>query len=285
MTTSNPGDTIPLTRCQLCDEGPLQQFVTCEQVVMWHCPSCGLYQNGTLYTPNEYDGVYDHIYGPRRRKKVFTASMRLNRVAAVVDIARPRMLEVGCSIGTTLEAARNRGWDATGVDVSAEAVQLCRDRGLAGIATDGNELPFDDASFDVLTSWHVIEHVADVRQTLADWRRVLRPGGVMVLETPDASSPKVRRRGTRYAKFWKPEHTYTFDPRNLGRFVAQAGFEVLDQPLIGRLTDLTVAEACYTVAHRALDAVQFGTGNYKAFQVFARRVETAAGAVRLRRAA
>ncbi len=102
-----------------------------------------------------------------------------------------------------IEAAINRGWDAAGIDVSASAVEFCRKRNLPCRLVDGNVLPFPDGSFDMLTAWHVIEHVADVEKTLADWFRVLRPNGVLALETPDASSPIVRLRGSSYRKFWR----------------------------------------------------------------------------------
>jgi ubiquinone/menaquinone biosynthesis C-methylase UbiE len=184
-----------------------------------------------------------------------------------------------------MEAARRRGWEATGVDVSKDAVQSCRNRGLNCVTIHGVHLPFADASFDVLTAWHVIEHVGDVRETLAEWRRVLCPGGVMALETPDGSSPKVRRRGANYAKFWKIEHTYVFAPWNLAQLVEETGFERVSLPAFGRFRDFTPAQACYALAHCAVDFLLRRTGNHKAFQLCARRVETGFATLASRRAA
>ncbi|MBC8872641.1 MAG: methyltransferase domain-containing protein [Planctomycetes bacterium] len=272
-------------QCQLCGTHPLERFISCNMVSMWQCPNCDLLQYGTLYAPEQYDGAYDQIYGHRLDRKVYTAAMRLNRVAAVLDTDHPRLLEMGCNLGATMEAARRRGWEVVGVDVSEDVVSYCQKRDYDCVAIDGLHLPFPDESFDVITAWHVIEHVADVRQTLAEWRRVLRPGGVVALETPDASSPKVQRRGAKYGKFWRAEHTYVFTPQNLGEFVKQTGFELMDQPSVGRLTDLPLANTCYSVAHRLLDGLLYATGNHKAFQIFARRVETVPATLPLRRAA
>jgi len=274
VATSRNRESAVSSRCQGCGTEPLRKFTSRGQVVMWRCPKCGLYQYGTLFAPEEYDGVYDHMYRPRLAKKVYTAAMRLNRVAAVLDSPRPHLLEIGCSLGATMEAARQRGWNVTGVDVSKDAVQFSRKRGFNCAAFDGLHLPFDDQSFDALTAWHVIEHVADVRETLAEWRRVLRPGGVLALETPDASSAKVRRRGAKYEKFWRIEHTYAFSPKNLAPIVEEAGFELVGRPLIGRLRHLTPLQAMYAIGHLAVEGLLYGTGNHKAFQVFARRIQT-----------
>ena len=146
---------------------------------LWRCTTCGLYQNGRLAETSEYSADYHQCYEHRREKKLRTARVRLNRIAPLVQVDSPRLLDIGSSVGCVVEAAIERGWDAVGTDVSASAVAFCRQRNLPCRLISGNVLPFADNSIDVLTSWHVIEHVADVATTLADWFRVLRPGGVM----------------------------------------------------------------------------------------------------------
>jgi hypothetical protein len=93
----------------------------------------------------------------------------------------------------------------------------------------------------------------------------------MALETPDASSPMVRRRGSTYRKFWATEHTYTFTPATLAMFVERAGFKLLARPKFGRLADLSPSMAAYTVAYQAYQGMRKVAGVHKAFQVFAQR--------------
>lgn len=181
------------------------------------------------------------------------------------------MLEIGCSVGCTLEAAERIGWQATGVDISREAVRHCRSLNLNALHVGPLELPFPDATFDVVAAWHVIEHVRDVRETLQEWSRVLKPGGLMMLETPDASCRKARRMGSRYRKFWAPEHTYTFTKANLTEFLRLAGMSVVSAPRVRQLSHLPPGEALYGTIYQSYMGLRHIAGIGKAFQLIARR--------------
>ncbi len=257
--------------CQLCGRGPLDEFVVPGQSVLRRCTDCELYQHGKPVDDSNYAAGYHVGYDRHRPQKLRTAALRLNRIAALVDCDKPKMLDIGCSVGCTVEAAARRGWDSYGVDLSRDAVAYCRDRGLTATTCGGVTLPFARETFDVVTSWHVIEHVTDVRETLAEWRRVLKPGGILALETPDAACPKVRRLGAKYRKFWPAEHLYTFTPGNLHQFVEQAGFEVLRRPTIGPTTGLSPWMLGYGLLYQGYHGLRRLAGVNKAFQIFARR--------------
>lgn len=266
--------------CELCDRQGLEKFAVPGSCVLWRCPDCGLYQQGKPADDAAYGVAYHQGYLENRGKKIRTAMVRLNRVAPHVDVEKPRLLDIGCSVGCTVEAANRRGWQGFGVDVSDEMVDYCRELGLNCHKTGPLRLPFADCSFDVVTSWHVIEHVANVSETLTEWQRVLRPGGLLILETPDANCGKAKRLGAEYRKFWAAEHTYTFTPETLAPFIENAGFEPLSRPLFGRLTDLAPKMAAYAVVYQAYHGLRHAARIAKAFQVFARRRETKEDAVR-----
>lgn len=268
------------TGCQLCGRSPLVKFVVPRSTTLWRCTQCGLYQNGRLVNNSAYAAEYHRGYEHHRAKKLRTAGVRLNRIAPLVRAKKPRLLDVGSSVGCVIESALQRGWDAVGIDVSASAVDFCRKRNLPCRLVHGSSLPFPDASFDVLTAWHVIEHVDDVQLTLAEWFRVLQPDGVLALETPDGSSPIVRLRGSSYRKFWAPEHTYTFTPSTLAEFMRRTGFEILHRPAFGRLAGHSTGLAAYTVAYQSYHGLRKLAGISKAFQIFARRTSTPAIAQR-----
>jgi SAM-dependent methyltransferase len=97
---------------------------------------------------------------------------------------RPQILDVGCGTGANLQMLSQFG-AAEGVDVSSEALDFCRARGLAEVKQGAAEsLPFADASFDLVTGLDVVEHLDDDIAGLSEMRRVLRPDGRAVLFVP-----------------------------------------------------------------------------------------------------
>lgn len=114
----------------------------------------------------------------------------------------PRLLDVGCGTGIVLEHLEPYG-PATGLDFSSTALEFCRKRGATRLVRgQGEHLPFADDSFDVVTAFGVVEHIDDDRGALAEWCRVLKPGGHLVLLTSsyqwlwsghDVSNHHVRR--------------------------------------------------------------------------------------------
>ena len=255
--------------CQLCGNDQLQRFEIENSSVLWLCKNCELYQYGRSLAHRSYDGDYHDGYLRKRRAKVMAARVRLNRLSKYVANKPVKLLDIGCSVGTTLTAAESRGWNAVGVDYSQRAVDICKSMNLAAKATCSWQLPFDDNSFDVVTSWHVIEHVSDVRESLAEWTRVLRNEGILAIETPDASSPKVRRLGSKYRKFWAATHTYTFTPGNLSQFMIESGLEMVRRPFLGPFSGYSPHMAAHAIAYQASHALKRAMGIHKAFQLFA----------------
>jgi len=261
--------------CQLCNRDELEKFEIPNSSVLWLCRDCELYQYGEIVDEDAYAAEYHSGYERHREQKIRTANIRLNRAASLLDRSSaqpPKLLDVGCSVGATLEAAKQFGWDGIGVDVSQDAVNFCIEAGLNAQKVDGLKLPFADNSFDIVCNWHVVEHVADVRETLAEWNRVTKPGGLLVMETPDAASPKVRKLGPSYRKFWAPEHTYTFTFKNLSRFVKDSGFEVEPSPIIGSLRNFSPTFAAYAATYQTYHGLRKLFGVQKAFQIFARKL-------------
>jgi SAM-dependent methyltransferase len=97
---------------------------------------------------------------------------------------RPRILDVGCGTGANLLMLSEYG-DAEGVDISKDALAFCRERGLDKVKLGaGEKLPYDDGTFDLVTAFDVVEHMDDDLAGLREMRRVLRPGGRVLLFVP-----------------------------------------------------------------------------------------------------
>lgn len=173
------------------------------------------------------DDDYFRRYARRRRRRV--AKARRQVLDALEFAPRGRLVDVGCSLGYTMEAARSLGLDAAGVDVSAHAVASCRRAGFDAREGDLHHLPFDDAMFSVAILKHVFEHTPAPREALRELRRVLAPGGAAFFAVPNGDW----RRATRAAatsRFFRGDtawdHFVYYTPATLSRLVADEGFRV-----------------------------------------------------------
>lgn len=135
-----------------------------------------------------------------------------------------RLLDVGCGNGGFLMLARQAGWQVEGIDFDAGAVQTARSRGL-DVHHGGVELLEDrSACYDVITLCHVIEHVHDPVATLRRLHALLKPGGVLWLDTPNVSSLGAMRFGPHWRGLEVPRHLVLFCPSSMHKALTAAGF-------------------------------------------------------------
>lgn len=137
-----------------------------------------------------------------------------------------RLLDVGCYTGLFPLVAQERGWDVFGIEPSRWAARIAAQR-LGSRVTAGflRDVTFAPASFDIVTSWDVIEHVTDPMGDLARMARLLRPGGWLFLSTMASDAPIVRVLGRRWP--WYMEmHRFYFTPATLGTLLQRCGFRV-----------------------------------------------------------
>jgi len=218
-----------LEQCLLCGSREFDDIHVTNGCIMRECRECGLCVNAS-FDPGP-GGMEEH-YGPEYHERWYGRKGRRRRRSAgflarhLSALRRPgRLLDIGSSEGLFLEAAQARGWEACGIDLNAEVVETCRGRGLRVDMGELGAIPHPDETFDVVNARHVLEHDIEVYRSLAEIRRVLKPGGLLLAEVPNAASPKVRRRRGTYAGFWMPDHMVCFTRPTLARLMRWAGLE------------------------------------------------------------
>ena len=136
-----------------------------------------------------------------------------------------RLLDVGCGAGFFLKAAERQGWEVEGIEISSAAAEYARTvLGLRVRLARLEEAAFPDSAFDVVTLLDTLEHLGDPLRTLSEVRRVLKPGGRIILNTPDIESASRRELGEDWAVLSPAEHLSYFSARTLRRMLARAGF-------------------------------------------------------------
>ena len=223
-------------RCPLCEGAAARRLVTKSGYGVVRCAECGLVyvrprpsreELEARYSAEGYHAEVDEA----ERRRYFAA--RLGQLEGLVP-RRGRVLDVGCSKGFFLDVARAEGWDPVGIDLNRKAVDEANARGLDvrhGELTVGL---FPDASFDAVTLFDLIEHTLEPKALLDACHRVLRPGGVLMVATPNIGGLVSQ---VTYALFaltlgaWghptPPEHLVQFSRRTLLRLLGQSGFEAL----------------------------------------------------------
>jgi len=141
---------------------------------------------------------------------------------------RGRLLDVGCGNGAFLARMRDLGWRVAGVEPDPVAGSLARDHsGLAVVVGTLDEANFEAASFDVITLSHVIEHVPDPGETIRECRRLLAPGGRLLMVTPNTRCLARRCFGPSWMGWSTPQHLMLFTPALLRGLTEEAGLRVV----------------------------------------------------------
>ena len=193
------------------------------------CSNCGLvYVNpriGAEIVADSYRQAIDEVYvqGAAGRQHTFAQCVK-----KITRWRRPpgRLLDVGCAAGFFVHEARKYGWDAIGIEPSKWLVNW-------GVANLGEKLytgtlrqgGFKDGEFDVLTMWDVLEHVPDPISELNECYRVLKQGGMIIINYPDFGSVLSRLAGRNWW-FLLSNHLYYFTPKTMSRCLETAGFKI-----------------------------------------------------------
>lgn len=136
-----------------------------------------------------------------------------------------RLLEIGSGSGDSLKALMEVGWVAEGVDFDPQAVQNAKTKGLQVRQGTVEEQKYSDNCFDAVTMSHLIEHVYDPLHLLNECRRILKPGGRMVIVTPNINSIGHKFFGSAWLHLDPPRHLHLFSPQALSSLMGKAGFQ------------------------------------------------------------
>lgn len=144
------------------------------------------------------------------------------------------LMDLGCGLGYFLDGVvKDKTFDAMGVDISDDAIRYVKDRFGYAVLNEGAMDGLPNASFDVITQWHVLEHVHQLNERVEQLSRLLKPGGTLFIAVPNSNSWDARF----YKSFWDgydvPRHLYHFNQKSFGQLMQKHGFSVVKtRPMI-----------------------------------------------------
>jgi len=203
------------------------------------CEVCSLVFVYPIPDRTELEDHYDDRYycdwiNSQKESRIRMWIQRLNGLQRFPS--RGKLLDVGCGEGTFLQLAKDGGWQISGTEVSTYAAKYAAK--VSGADIFCGELPdagYPKKSFDVVTMWHVLEHVRDPNGYLKEVHRILKLDGLLVIAVPNRNDLVMqiayrvikRRKMKLFSKDEREVHLYHFSARTIKAYLDKTGFEPL----------------------------------------------------------
>lgn len=235
---------LTITVCPLCGGTDLERAMTCvdhyasgEAFHLCRCGECAFLftqdapsgtEAGRYYAVPEYishsdtrKGLINSVYH-RVRKHMLRHKAQL--VMRESHVRTGRLLDIGTGTGYFAQTMKSRGWHADAVERSEEARNFARERFGLEVKPDTELNSLPAGAYDVVTLWHVMEHLEHLNETWGRLHELLTGRGVLIVAVPNCSSYDAQRYGAHWAAYDVPRHLWHFTPATMQRFGAKHGF-------------------------------------------------------------
>ena len=239
-----------LQSCPVCKKTEHKRLYPVLQGELLQCQKCNL----VFFTPRPSFEDLTTYYNATKYRDEYKASKMagLNFAQAryqhlhqaiehyapeILKLPHRKLLDIGCGEGDLLKIASNNSWDVAGVELSQSAVEQANT--LIGETVvqvgDLKSVNLPDSKYNLVTSYHVIEHLLDPISDLTKINQLLEPGGIAFIETPNINSLGARLKGKKWSHIIPPEHINYFNSKSLTRDSQMSAFrnlfrlEILDK--------------------------------------------------------
>lgn len=229
--------TFELARCPGCQSADFRTFDLGGDHLLRRCSHCNLvfapefadpsevYVDGYMFGAAGDFGPPDVRHPEFQRFLTRVAHRRLGFIESASKLRGGSILDVGSGTGEVLMAARERGWTTQGVEPERTAAEMARERGLDVEIALLEDAGLPERSYDVVSAFHVLEHIPDSHEFLTSLRRWARPGGYVAIEVPNFKSSQRRRHNESWIGLRPLEHLVHFTPETLRSTFVRAGLD------------------------------------------------------------
>jgi 2-polyprenyl-3-methyl-5-hydroxy-6-metoxy-1,4-benzoquinol methylase len=207
----------------------LQKCISCN--FLFTTPTPDLASIGRYYASEDYishtdskKGIIEQLYQLVRKR---TLAGKRKLINSFIKKQNGNILDYGCGTGAFLNEMKINGWNTYGIEpddgarAKAEQLMGCS----LGIPNDLSTLP--DAAYDVVTMWHVLEHVHDVNGTIQELKRVIKENGKLVVAVPNHEAYDAKFYGSFWAAYDVPRHLHHFTPYTIKTLMEKHGLKLI----------------------------------------------------------
>ena len=173
-------------------------------------PQPSLENLGKYYESEDYISHTDNKRSLFEKLYHFIKSIALKNKLNLINSLQPqkgRILDIGAGTGEFLSVAKNDGWQTIGLEPSDRAKAIAKNKGVSFVE---NTSELENQSFDVISMWHVLEHVPDLDKQIKELKRLLKPTGTLIIAVPNFKSFDAKYYGKFWAAFDVPIHFWHF---------------------------------------------------------------------------
>jgi len=214
------------------------EFLTKEDFHICECLNCGLLYTmprpdkdkiGAYYKSEAYYSHQENKKGfiPKVYERVKSINLKHKYRLATNGMQPGKLLDIGCGVGDFLHTAEMHGWECIGVEPSEDAKTIAQKRMKGKIIVSEELEGFPDGAFDVITMWHVLEHVDDLKWQVAQLQRLVKPSGRVVIAVPNYKSYDGQFYKEHWAAYDVPRHLNHFNRITLSKIFKTSGLELV----------------------------------------------------------
>lgn len=232
-------------KCPWCDSEKNQiylwlkdEFLSMEEFQIYECLQCGLLfteprpekdKIGEYYKSEEYYSHQENKKGfiPKLYEKVKVINLKHKYKVATKGKTAGKLLDIGCGVGDYIKTAEQHGWQCTGVEPSDIAREIAGKKIQAKIIQSEELEKIPDKTFDVITMWHVLEHVDNIKWQVTQLQRLLKENGRIIIAVPNYKSYDANYYKEKWAAYDVPRHLNHFNQKTMVKIFKTNDLELI----------------------------------------------------------
>ena len=222
-----------LSNCPICNSPEAMPFLSCadntvsrETFAIEQCNSCGFKYTNPRPDENKLGDYYkseNYVSHSNTKKGFINSAYQLVRKYTLIKKLQlishyhktGKILDIGCGTGEFLKLFKDAKWQTAGIEPDPDALKMAVKNYDLDIKQEVEIKNLETASFDIITMWHVLEHVPKLNERIEDLKRLIKPNGIIVIAVPNCTSLDAKIYKEHWAAYDLPRHLYHFSPKDI----------------------------------------------------------------------